>query len=258
MGSSGVLNDMMTALSLDNPNLMDALLPFLIAQAFGFGIYVYAILIQVKEKKSCYPSYVHTFFLALDSFGAVYWFRLAKEHDWFWIFLFYSVALAVWVGLEIWSLAGAVKHERQEIWGKYSDSPVTIRTAVFKICGESLFFLSVIMMFSYFMGGGDDASVLKIYVWSNIVLAFFPGFLWAERKSREGASVGLAIMILLCEFATFAPNKLGMWTAISPYFNTPAFYFCGIMSIGFAAYQLILLLRMPPKPKMINGKKAIW
>ena len=230
----------------------------MIAQLFGFAVYVYAILIQVRENKSCYPPYVHTFFLAMDFFGAFYWGNLAMRYDFFWFFVFYAVALAVWCVLEAWSLYGAVKYERQEFWGKYYDGEVTVRQAVTRCAAQTVFFFFLIMMYSYFMGAGDDASMIKFYVWSIIIPAFFPGYLWAQRRTRAGASMGLAIMILCSDICAFAPAGLGMWTALSDYFNAPEFYLCGTVTIAFAVYQIWLLHTFPKKEPYANGKRVVW
>lgn len=194
----------------------------------------------------------------MDSFGVIYWFNLAQKYDYFWFFVFYAIALGVWCFLEIWSLYGAIKNERQEFWGRYYIDPVTVKQALSRVIAQTVFFFTLIMLYSYFMGGGEDASMIKFYVWSIIIPAFFPGYLWAERKTRYGASVGLAIMIVFSDLAAFAPFGLGMWTALSDYFNTPEFYLCGVVTIIFAIYQVALLLKMPPKSPRTDGKRNIW
>lgn len=256
--ASGVLLDLMNNLSFDNPNFLGVLIPVMVAQVFGFGAYFYAIAIGVREKMSCYPPFVHTFFLAMDGFGVYYWYNLAVNHEYFWFFIFYAVALAVWCFLEIWSLYGAIKNERQEFYGKYYDKPVTVKQSILRAGTETVVFLGLIMLYSYFMGGGEDASMIKFYIWSIIIPVFFSSYLWTERRTRNGASMGLAIMLLLSILAGFAPNGLGMWTAISPYFNTPVFYFMGVVTSVVAIYNILLLKKLPPKPKRADGKRNIW
>lgn len=48
--ATGLLSDIINGLSLSNPNFLSVLIPVLIAQVFGFAVYVYAILIEVREK----------------------------------------------------------------------------------------------------------------------------------------------------------------------------------------------------------------
>lgn len=256
--ASGLLLDIINGLSISNPRFLAVLIPVMIAQMFGFGVYIYAILIQKREHTSCYPPYIHTFFLAMDAFGAVYWTDLAIHYDHFWFFIFYAVALAVWCFLEVWSLYGAIKFDRKEFWGKYYDGDPTVKQATMRCAAQTLFFLVTIILYSYFMGAGDDASMIKFYVWSIMIPAFFPGYLWAQRRTRKGTSMGLAIFILLSDVAAFAPFGLGMWTALSSYFNTPIFYITGVVTICFAIYQIRLVKSFPPKEKPADGKRAIW
>ncbi|MFY1621229.1 hypothetical protein [Micromonospora sp. WMMD736] len=110
----------------------------------------------------------------------------------------------------------------------------------------------------YFFGGLNDAAMSKRYVWTNLIVAIGPGYLWASRKSREGTSMGLAVVVLLSIIATYLPPGFGVWTTASPYFNTPWFYLSGLVATGYAVYNVLLVKNFAPKPQFINGRKSIW
>jgi hypothetical protein len=188
----------------------------------------------------------------------VFWFLLAREHHWFWFFTASSVAMLIWVFCEVWSLYMAVKYERQDIWGRFHENPVTVRQALGHLIPQTAWFFGVVNLTNYFMGGLDDAAMFKWYVWTNLIVAVGPAHLWAERKTRHGTSMGLAIMVLLSIVATYLPPGFGMWTTASPYFNNVWFYFSGLVATGYAIYSLILVKSFPPKPAFIDGRKAVW
>jgi hypothetical protein len=253
-----VLDDLLRNYDFSNPDIVRLLIVSAVAFGFGYGVYIYCILLLARERKSPYPVWMHTFYLACDVTGTVFWFLLAKQHDWFWFFAACSVAMLIWVFCELWSLYMAVRYERQEIWGRYYDQPVTPRQAVNRIASQTLWFLCVINLTNYFLGGLNDAAMFKWYVWTNLIVAVGPGYLWATRRTRVGTSMGLAIMVLLSIIATYLPPGFGMWTTASSYFNTPWFYISGLVATGYAVYQVILVKNFAPKPSLIDGRITVW
>ncbi len=252
-----VLQDMLTSFSLRNPNLIWVLIASGIAFGFGYLVYVYCIILLAKEKKSPYPIAMHTFYLACDSIGTVFWFLEAKQNDWFWAFCAFSVAMFIWVCCEVWSLYMAIKYERQEAYGRYYKEPVTEKQAFYRIAAQTIMFGTLICSFLYFMGGLQDAALFKLYVWTNLLVAIGPTHLWAERQSRSGAGVNISIMILISIICTYLPAGLGMWTTVSSYFNTPTFYIAGVISTCYAIHNLRVQLKYAPKPTQINGMKTL-
>src|SRR3546814_12428403 len=74
------------------------------------------------------------------------------------------------------------------------------------------------------MGAG---SVLQWFLFTNMLIAAVPGVLWMKRgardNSRTGASMGLAILILVATVNTFLPCS--MWVQAMPeVFDVPWFY----------------------------------
>ena len=68
-----------------------------------------------------------------------------------------------------------------------------------------------------------------------------------ERRGDVRSSVGLAIVILIGTVNTFLPPGYGMWTTATPYFDQPWFYIVGVAVSAIAIYNLVLLLRFPPR-----------
>lgn len=99
--------------------------------------------------------------------------------------------------------------------------------------------------------------MFKLFAITNIVMAIAPGFLWARRKDRTGTSMGLAIIILLATINTFLPG-INMWVLMSPYFDQPWYYLMGLVCVGFATRNLLIVKGKPAKPQLHGGKKPIW
>jgi hypothetical protein len=230
----------------------------LLLSAFTFLIgyleYIYSFRLVLREKSAPFPLWMHTLYLAHDSTAAVVFFLLARQHHYFWFFTLASIALLIWNGFECFNLYMAVKVERQEIWGKYDDAPVTARSAVARIAAQVLLMLAVVNIVRVFM---DDTVMFKWFALTNIVMAVGPGPLWSERKSRRGSSIGLAIVILVGTVNTFLPPGYGMWTTATPYFDQPWFYLTGAIVSGVALRNLVMLLKFAPKTP-VGDKKVIW
>lgn len=235
-------------------NLINMLIVSFCPFACGYMAYIYSTRLIIREKKAPFPMWMHTVYLAHDFTGAVVFYLLARNHNWFWLFSAIAVALLLWNGFEIFNLYMAVKVERQAIWGKYYDSPVTEKQALARVIGQ------IAMMFvlvNYFRVLGNDEVQFKWFAMTNVIMGIGPGFLWNQRKSRDGTSIGLAIVILLAVINTFLPPGYGMWTTALSFFHQPWFYITGVVASAFALRNLIMLIRFPAK-ETINGKKPIW
>lgn len=234
-----------------NPALLHiSALAFLI----GYLEYIYSFRLVLREKMAPFPIYMHTFYLAHDFTGAVVFGKLALEYEFFWFFSAASIALLIWNFFEMFNLYMAVKVERQEIWGDWHKNPVTKKQAIYHIIVQVALMFVVVNLFRVFM---DDQVMFKWFAFTNILMAVAPGYLWRKRKSRDGASIGLAIVILIGTINTFLPPGYGMWTTASTFFDQPWFYITGVVVSAIAASNLIVLLKYPPK-KSIDGKKVIW
>lgn len=227
-----------------------------IAFAIGYIEYIYSFRLVLREKKAPFPLWMHAFYFAHDLTASIVFFNLARQFDFFWFFTAASIALLIWNVFEIFNLYMAVKYEKEEILGDYYPGEVSSKGAVIKIIGMIIIMFGVV---NYFRITMEDYFMFKWFAMTNIIMAVGPGYLWAKRRSREGASVGLAIVILVGTFNTFLPPGYGMWTTALPqYFDHAWYYIIGTVFTGVALWNLIMLLRFSPKEK-INGEKIpIW
>lgn len=245
-----MINEIMNSYTNNTNLIIISAFTFLI----GYLEYIYSFGLVIKERKAPYPIWMHTFYLAHDFTGAVVFFMLAKNNNWFWFFTTASIALLIWNCFELFNLYMAVKVERQEIWGKFYDSPVTSRQAILRIIGQVALMAVVVNLFRVFM---NDEVMFKWFAFTNILIAVAPGYLWNERKSRKGSSIGLAIVIFIGTVNTFLPPGYGMWTTATKYFDQPWFYITGVIVSAYAFRNVIMLLRFPVKEKN-DGKRVIW
>lgn len=220
----------------------------------GYVEYIYSFRLVLREHSAPFPLWMHTFYFAHDLTGAIVFFQLARSHHYFWFFTMSSVALLVWNGFEIFNLFMAVKVERQAIWGRTGDEPVTVRDAIGRIAGQIVLMAVLVNLGRVFM---NDEVMFKWFALTNVVMAIGPGILWSERRSRKGSSVGLAIVILVGTINTFLPPGYGMWTTATPYFDQRWFYLAGGVISIIALRNLLLLLSFPAKSK-IDGRNPIW
>jgi len=251
------LNDFTFAFSPENPQFTLLLVVAGLTFFFGYMEYIYSFQLIRREKSAPYPVWMHTFYFAHDSMGAIVFAMAAKATGGFWFFTLASIALIVWNLFEVYNLYKCVYVERQEIWGHLSKKPVTVKQAWLRITGQIIIFVGVVNLFRVFM---NDPYMFKWFIFTNILIAIAPGFLWEKRGTRTAESMKLAIVILLGTIHSFTP--INMWVLTSDYFsfsNNPWFYIIGAVSIGFAIRNLVILKKMPAKPKFTSeGKKTIW
>lgn len=226
-----------------------------IAFAVGYLEYIYSFRLVIREKSAPFPVWMHTFYFAHDFTGAVVFYQLARQHDFFWFFTGACVALLVWNGFEAFNLYMAVKVERQEIWGDIYQHPVTEQQAILRILGQIGIMFAVVNLLRVFM---NDVVMFKWFALTNIIMAVGPGYLWARRKSRRGTSLGLSIVILFGTVITFLPPGYGMWTTALSYFNQPWFYITGIVISFVALNNVLMLVRYPRKVNVPGEKTPIW
>lgn len=241
-----MIEDLIQAYSTNTRLLLISAVTF----AFGYAQYLYSFRLVLKEHKAPFPLWMHTLYLAHDATACVVFYLLAREHGWFWFFTLTSIALAIWTLFELFCLYMAIKVEREEIWGRYQQGPVTVVQALSRVIAQTLFMLALVNLLRVLMA---DETMFKWFALTNVVMAVGPGLLWRQRQSRAGSSVGLAIVIVLGTLWTFLPPGFGMFTTALPYFDQPLFYLVGFAASLCALNNLRMLLRFPSKTPA-----AIW
>jgi hypothetical protein len=210
----------------------------------GYVTWMFYYVICVRDRKMAIPFWLYTFWFAHDSTGVLVFHRLAEQHNEFWFFRTTSIALMIWVTIEIIGITLAVRYARQDIWGKYHTAPVTTTQAVAWVLAEIALMYVVVNLLHDYM---SDATMLKWFTLTNAVLAIGPFYLWRTRRDRGGTSVALAIILVIVVANTFLPAGLGMFTTASPFFDRPWFYIAGVVLTAMAISNLLVVWRLPPK-----------
>jgi hypothetical protein len=243
---------LIAAFRLDNvPLLAVSALTFLL----GYLEYVYSFALTFREKKAPYPVWMHTFYFAHDSSWALILFKAAAAHDWNGFLLVTAIALLVWNVFEMINIYLAVTIERQEVWGDCYPGTVTLASALLGVALQLAAFYCLVNILIGFMGQG---SVLQWFLFTNMLIAAVPGVLWMKRgrrdNSREGASMGLALLILAATINTFLPCS--MWVQAMPeVFDVPWYYASGLV---FTAIHVYTLAQLPAKVARPGAPRPIW
>ncbi|GEP24176.1 hypothetical protein [Lentilactobacillus diolivorans] len=250
-------NQFIQAFSFSNPhiafNLVVAGLTFL----FGYLEYMYSFALVIKERSAPYPIWMHTFYFAHDSMGAIVFALAAIKYHNFWLFWGASGALVIWNLFEVFNLYKAIYVERDAIWGHlYKTGKVSIKDAWIKVVSQLCIMIGVVNLFRVFM---HDPFMFKWFIFTNVLIAIAPGLYWEERKTQVGASKGLAIVIILGTINSFLPTN--MWALVSPMFRfneNPWFYILGAVAILYSVRAYFVYDRLAKKPQRLFGRKTVW
>lgn len=243
--------ELIAAFDLQNTALLvAAVLTF----GFGFAEYIYSFRLIRREHRAPFPIWMHTFYLAHDSTWAVLLFIAASKYDWNWFLTGAAAALVVWTVFEMVNITMAIRVERREIWGDYFGEDVTAGQALFNVIVQLAGFYAIVNLLIVYMGEG---SVLQWFALTNVVMAAGPGILWARRRSRDGSSLGLAIVIVAGTVNTFLP--VGMFVQAMPeVFDTAWFYLSGVVFTAIAVLNAVRLWGKEPKRAVPGQPRPIW
>lgn len=250
------LEDFMYAFSPENPQFILLLCIAGLTFLIGYLEYVYSFKLIRREHSAPYPVWMHTFYFAHDSMGAVVFAMASKAVGGFWFFTAASIALMVWNLFEVYNLYKCIYVERQAIWGHLSDEPISIKEAWLRIIGQLLIFIPAVNLFRLFMA---DHAMFSWFIFTNVLIAIVPGLYWEKRKTQVGASLTLAIIILIGTINSFHPWN--MWVLTTDYYafsNNPWFYILGIISISFAIRNILIYKRQSKKPnEIVKGYRSV-
>ena len=250
---SYTLQDIINAFSFDNPHIVPMLIAFAIANTIGLLEYFWAVALNIKEHRTPFPAWMHTFFFGHDSTAAVVLLGLAfKTH--FWLFFVYGGGMLVWTVLEIINMRTVILYEAEEAFGPGA----TKKDATIQLVLQALAMLAFVNIMRWLMG---DVAMFSWLPMTNFVMAVGPGYILNKRQSRHGSSVFVYIMIVIGTIFNFMPAPIGMFTSALPQvYNQPIWFIIGIPCLIIACYNLYRILKLPPKTKdMGNYKnKPIW
>jgi hypothetical protein len=154
----------------------------------------------------------------------------------------------IFVGIEIFSLYYSVKHERQKIWGKYSNTEISDKEAWTR--GIIGYIIGAILFATIRLAIGD-VMCLVLMMSTNVTLALVSQFKLEETKVAKRGSIPLAWFTLLGTIFTFSPPGIGFFTSAVTVLNQPWFYTVGALSILCAARFLVLSYRLNPKKTIL-------
>jgi hypothetical protein len=209
---------------------------------FGFLQYFSSMYMQVKHKQCPFYFWQHCWYFGHDITFSLLFAQWFYKID-FWLFKVLCIGCMIFVLIEIFSLYQSVKHERQEIWGKYyKNGKVTekiawIRGIVGYIIGAALF-----MTIRLAIG---DVTCFVLMMSTNATLAIVTQFRLEEVGIRQKGIIPLVWFTLLGTILTFAPPGIGFFSTAVSALDATWFYVLGVISILCALRYLVLAYRLP-------------
>lgn len=249
---------------VDNMTFTAANIPCIIAYVLvmtgGFLVWFPGFSCCLREKRSPYPIWMHCWYISGDFLGTIFFWYLAVQYDFFYVFVIFGIGLPLWMCLEAFNIYQAIKNEKEEQFQLYYANPVTSNQAWSRVVAMVIFFTSFNLLVYVLLGGIENAPLFIVYPFTNFILSTGPMALWNQRAAkgtRYGNSVILQIIILIEIILTILPPGFGWWTTVSPAFDNPFYYAFGVICVIFSINNLKNLLKLPPK-EPINGKKCVW
>lgn len=223
---------------------------WLIAYTTGFLLYLYAWRVERTQKVTPYPLWIHCYMISIDIIGTITFVHLAFTYDFFWFFCLQSIALPIWICLEVRSIVRDIKSRdsRQVEFGRIFRNPVTQKEAILYCLGIFAVSFCLNMYGLSMLGGMDNAAIWIIYPFTNYVYAIFTWRYWGYRAvetgTREYNSLGLQIVILAACFTSWCPYISWYWS-VTPFLHQPWFYIGGIAVTGVCIFNLVKCAKLP-------------
>lgn len=238
-----------------------AFIAMLLCMTFGYLLYVQALRIQLREKVDPYPLWLHCWMISIDFTGTIMSWQCAIEYDFFWVFVLFGIGLPIWVVMEGICIFTSVKTHRQEEFGDIVKGEVSAKQAWCYAIGMIIVGASLNLWVETLLGGFENWPVFIIWPFTNYVFAYWTWRFWRRGAAKYGNryrnSMGLQWIITIQITLMWVPG-LSWYLAVTPYLNTPAYYFCGIVCSALAIYNLVKCSKLPKQDTLPNGKKPIW
>ena len=248
------LDQIIAAFTPSSPGFMGILISFALAMGFGLLDYIWAVAINIKEHKTPFPVWAHTFYFAYDFTCCVVMSSLALKTHFFWLFTVFAIGNLLWTIMEAINIYSVIKYEKEEAFG----SDCTDKQAILYIILQVAFMFAVVNIFRWNM---QDVAMFCWLPLTNVLMAVIPGVVIHKRRSREGSSVALCIIVLFGTIFNFLPAPIGLFTTVTPQiYNQPIWFAVGVVCVVIAAYNLYRILQLPPKTVDMGNykKKPIW
>lgn len=239
----------------------EALIAMLLCMTFGYLLYVQALRIMVREKVDPYPIWLHCWMISIDFTGSIMSWQCAIEHDFFWVFVLFGIGLPIWVCMEAVCIYKSVKNHRQEEFGSLVKGEVTLKqgwSSPSAWSSSARASTSGPRPFSEASATGRSSSSGPS---RTMCSPYWTWRFWREQGIKNGNrfrnSMGLQWIITIQITLMWVPG-LSWYIQLTPYLNTPAYYFCGIVASALAVINLYYCYKLPKKETLPNGKKPIW
>lgn len=246
------LQEILNAFSFDNPDIVGVMIAFAIANTIGLLEYIWAVRLNVREKCTPFPAWMHTFFFAHDFTAACVFIWLAFQTNFFWLFLVYGGGMVIWTILELINLRTVAVYEPNEAFGP----SVTTKQAAFYLVLQTACMFAFVNLVRYLTGD------IAMFIWlpiTNFVMAVGPGYVLLRRNSRKGSSVFIYIMIVAGTIFNFLPAPIGLFTTVLPnVFNQPIWFAVGVVCVIVSIVNLVKICKLPAKKQLPGEKKPIW
>ena len=168
-----LLQDFAYALSPENPAFVPTLVSVLLTFFLGFMVYVYSLLLVIREKSAPYPVWLHTFYCAADFMGIWVFLDAWKNYDHFPLFLILSVGEAIWVCMELYSLQRALTYEKDIIW----KPGTSFKSHLTDIIIQVVCFFTGLNMLRFEL---HDETMWKFWIFTQVLVTTVP--VWELRK----------------------------------------------------------------------------
>jgi hypothetical protein len=212
--------------------------------AFGFAQYITSMVMQQRNKDCPFFFWQHAWYFGHDLTFVLLFHQWFYQVD-FWLFRVLWAGCVAFVGIEIYSLYLTVKNERQAVWGRFYDGPVSVRTGWLR--GIALYAIGLALFWTIRAAIGD-VMCLVLMMSTNATLAIATQFKLETNKVRQPGSVWLGWFIVLGTILTFAPPGVGFFATAVAALDEPWFYALGAVSVVCAVRYLVVALRQRRLP----------
>lgn len=229
----------------------------IITYGFGFAQYLCSVWMQIKNKTCPFYFWQHCWYFGHDVTFAFVCFPMWFFEVKFWMYEVMCVACMLFVIIELYTFYRAVKYERQEIFGRFTNGrEVTVsyaltRGAIGYVIGFALF-----LALREVIG---DPFCLFLMMSTNVTLALMVHRRYDEYGEAKRGAKFLAWATLLGTCFTFAPAGIGLFASFVPPLDCWYFHMIGLICIATsirAIYKAHTLPKAADLQAIIDQKRG--
>ena len=215
----------------------------IITYGFGFVQYLSSVWMQLKNKTCPFYFWMHCWYFGHDMTFAFVCFNMWFYEVKFWMYEVMCIACMIFVGIELFTFYLAVKNERQEIFGRFTDGKeVTVRYAVTR---GAIGYLIGWLLFLALRQVIGDPFCLFLMMSTNCILALMVHRRYDDYGETKRGARFLAWATLLGTCFTFAPAGIGLFASFVPPLDHWLFYAVGAVAVLCAVRAIWLTHKLP-------------